>query len=392
MNYTTLTEIYTDLESGSRPKGGVSTTSGDIPTIGAEHLNNTGTINSHNLKYIEKDFFASMKHGHITTEDILIVKDGATTGKVAFVDDAFPYKKAAINEHVFRVAIDKNKAIPKYVFYFLSSSLGKQQIMSDFRGATVGGISRQFADKIKVPLPDIAEQKRIVAILNLVSSFINTRKESIKHLDDFLRSTFLEMFGDPRENNKKWDLPKLGDICSKITDGTHKTPKYKNDGIRFVSAKNIIGNHINWDQIKYISKDEHSALYRRCNPQKGDIVLTKSGSIGTAALVDVDFEFSMFESLALIKYNPVSLNGYFLRDYLNMDSTKLFYSSSVKGISIRHLHLVDIRRLPLICPPLKLQNEYATTVEQVESTKQKMKESLEQMSNCFNALMQRYFG
>ena len=156
-----LNEFIT-LESGSRPKGGVRGILEGIPSLGGEHLNADGGFNFEKIKYIPKEFFESLNRGRIYPDDIIVVKDGATTGKTSFVDNDFLHKDAAVNEHLFIVRVDPKVAFPKYVFYFLFSSKGQHQILSDFRGATVGGISRNFPLKVTVPIPSLPEQEQIV--------------------------------------------------------------------------------------------------------------------------------------------------------------------------------------------------------------------------------------
>ncbi|MBW2644215.1 MAG: restriction endonuclease subunit S [Deltaproteobacteria bacterium] len=196
-----LSNIISSLESGSRPKGGVSTTSGDIPSLGAEHLNDQGGFNFTNLKLIPHNFYKSLKKGRLKPNDILIVKDGATTGKVSFVNEHFPHTDAAINEHLFRVEIDKRKADPSFVFRFLNSGLGQHQILKDFRGATVGGISRGFIEKVDIPYPSITEQKRIAAILDKADAIRRRRQQAIQLSDELLKrggKKFVsEMFVNP---------------------------------------------------------------------------------------------------------------------------------------------------------------------------------------------------
>lgn len=392
MKKVVLSELIDALESGSRPKGGVSGDSGTVPSLGAEHLDGEGGISFDNPKYISSDFFQSMKRGRIQKGDVLIVKDGATTGKVSFIDEQFSFKQAAINEHVFRLAVNSHKALPKYIYYYLSGSKGTAQVMLDFRGATVGGISQSFLDKVTVPLFEISEQRRTVEILDKINDIRVKRKISLQLLNKFLNAVFFKMFGEPLKNDKGWKVCKLGDLADKITDGTHKTPDYQTYGIVFISARNITNGRIVWKNVKYISPKEHSEINARCNPERGDLLLTKSGSIGAAALVDVDSCFSLFESLALIKYKRDCLDGYFLKDFLNLDITKRMYASAIKGISIRHLHLIEIKNLNIICPPLKLQQEYAEIAKQVDRTRLILMESAEIIENQFNALMQKYFG
>ena len=159
-----LNEFIT-LESGSRPKGGVRGILEGIPSLGGEHLNADGGFNFEKIKYIPEAYFESLNKGIIYPNDIIVVKDGATTGKTSFVDNNFPHKNAAVNEHLFIVRVDPKVAFPKFVFYYLFSSKGQQQILSDFRGATVGGISRNFPLKVTVPIPSLTEQEQIVSEL-----------------------------------------------------------------------------------------------------------------------------------------------------------------------------------------------------------------------------------
>jgi len=160
------------LESGARPKGGVRDVRDGVPSLGGEHLNWDGSFNFRNLKFVPVEFYNSMKRGKIKVFDILIVKDGATTGKVAFVDETFPFKKACINEHLFILRKKEKPAeefIEKFLFYCLMSPESQEQIKFIFSGSAQGGINQRFAKLLKIPLPPLEEQKRIVAYLDAVS-------------------------------------------------------------------------------------------------------------------------------------------------------------------------------------------------------------------------------
>lgn len=133
-----LSQILNSLESGGRPKGGALLDKNGIPSLGAEHLDGNGGFNFKTIKYIPEEFFNGLKNGIIEKENILIVKDGATTGKVSYVNDDFPFDKASVNEHVFLLKINKSKAYPKFAFQYLKCPQGQRDIMRDFRGATVG--------------------------------------------------------------------------------------------------------------------------------------------------------------------------------------------------------------------------------------------------------------
>ena len=180
-NLVPLRTLLDAFESGSRPKGGVKHIETGIPSLGGEHLNKNGGFTFDKIKYVPSEFAENMKRGKIQNGDILVVKDGATTGKTSLVRDSFPYKDAVVNEHLF-ICRSKENISPKYIFYFLFSSDGNQQILQDFRGAAQGGISQRFADIVKVPLTLFVEQKLIVAEIEKQFSRLDEAVAALKRI------------------------------------------------------------------------------------------------------------------------------------------------------------------------------------------------------------------
>ena len=166
----------------------------------------------------------------------------------------------------------------------------------------------------------------------------------------------------PFEIPEGWKWVRLGEICKKITDGTHKTPKYTNSGIKFVSAKDIYNKELDFSHCKYISESEHKELYKRCNPELNDLLISKSGSIGTVVLNNVTFEFSLFESLALIKYTQSELVPKFMKFAVQYICNNLTISD-IKGVCVKHLHLNVLSGQTLGLPPLAEQKEIVNKVE-----------------------------
>ena len=182
----TLNQILQTLESGSRPKGGVRGIKEGIPSIGGEHINENGGFRFETIKFVPHNFFKQMNHGYIQTGDILIVKDGATTGKVALVRDDFPYKPAVVNEHVF-ICRPEEAVHPLFLFYFLFSKEGQDRILENFRGSAQGGINQSFATGTTVPLAPLPEQKWIVAKIEVLIIRVNAVRERLAKVQKILK-------------------------------------------------------------------------------------------------------------------------------------------------------------------------------------------------------------
>ena len=183
---------------------------------------------------------------------------------------------------------------------------------------------------------------------------IKSRKVQVKNVDN--SKTTITSVG--------WVNCNVNDIALLVTDGTHKTPHYTTKGINFVSAKDVSTGSLKFDDCKYISAEEHLELKKRCNPQVGDILISKSGSIGTVVIVEEMVEFSLFESLALIKFPQKLLNGKFLRYSLQASCLDL-NEKHIVGVAVKHLHLNVIRGLRISIPPILEQNRIVAKVDEL---------------------------
>lgn len=184
------------IEAGKRPVGG-STKEG-VPSLGGEQLLPNGEINWKKLRYIPEDFYDNMKRGKVKLADVLVVKDGATTGKTAYVK-YLPFKKVAVNEHIFILrSRDENKLLNEYLFFVLFSKLGQQQIKRFFHGATQGGITRDNIEELLIPLPKVEDQKKIVVYFSKLKESIEVirklQEESKDELEELMFLALEEVF------------------------------------------------------------------------------------------------------------------------------------------------------------------------------------------------------
>lgn len=181
-----LDNLLTALESGSRPRGGVKGICSGVPSLGGEHLTYKGGFDFSSIRYVPEEFADKMTKGRIKSGDILIVKDGATTGKTSFVDSEFPYKKAVVNEHVF-ICRPSPSIEPNFLFRYLTSQQGQKEILNNFQGSAQGGINLSFASNTKVVLPPLNEQRRIVAKLEKLLAKVNACGDRLDKIPTILK-------------------------------------------------------------------------------------------------------------------------------------------------------------------------------------------------------------
>ncbi|MEM2514493.1 MAG: restriction endonuclease subunit S [Candidatus Bathyarchaeia archaeon] len=188
-----------------------------------------------------------------------------------------------------------------------------------------------------------------------------------------------------------WQVVKLKDICIQITDGTHKTPTYVDEGIPFISTQNIVPFRKGFDfseYKKYISSEEHRELIKRCKPEKGDILISKCGTIGRTKLVDVDYEFSIFVGVALLKLKKDLVSGEYLEQLLNYDPMRVRMEISSPGSTRKTLTINAIENLHIPLPKLEEQYRIAEVLSVVDLAVQRTDMVIAKTERLKKGLMQ----
>lgn len=169
----------------------------------------------------------------------------------------------------------------------------------------------------------------------------------------------------PFEIPESWEWCRLGSILYKLTDGAHSTPKYVAKGIPFLSVKDISSGKISFENTKFISESEHKLLFSRCDPRRDDILLTKVGTTGIPVLVNTDREFSLFVSVAQLRFSTVLLDKYFLIYLLKSPLVQVQCSENTKGVGNKNWVMRDIANTLVCIPP---QNEQEHIRKFLDST------------------------
>ena len=159
----------------------------------------------------------------------------------------------------------------------------------------------------------------------------------------------------PFDIPKSWEWCRLGTILYKLTDGTHSRPKYVKFGVPFISVKDVSSGNLDFSNCKYISEEEHRELYKRCNPEQGDILLTKVGTTGIPIIVNITDEFSLFVSVALLKFNQELLYNEFLVHLINSPLIQRQAEENTRGVGNKNWVMRDIANTLIVIPPLSEQ-------------------------------------
>ena len=298
-------------------------------------------------------------------------------------------KEACSNQQI-------NAIIPQGVIdsRFIAYSLYAQRFVleSIANAPVVPIINKTDFSKIRIGIPPQSTQLAIVSELDKINELIRLKKEQLKDFDNLAQSLFYEMFGDPVENEKGWEVKKLGDVCSQITDGTHNSPTNTEKGdFMYVTAKNIKRDGIILDNITYVDAATHQSIYLRCNPEYGDVLYIKDGATtGIATINNLKEEFSLLSSVALLKLGDEIVN-YYLKAVLNTQSLYNSIRSNMGGAAITRLTLVKIKAIRIPLPPLSLQQLFAQRIEQIEREKSEVQKSIQDLETLLASRMQYWF-
>ncbi len=337
------------------------------------------------------------KFGAPEEGDILVTAVG-TLGLTYAVKkgERFYFKDASVIKLRKKIDVDIS-----YIQYAIASPK-VQGFIQNSSGATVGTYTISRARETEIPLPPLKEQKRIAAILDKADAIRRKRQKAIDLADDFLRSVFLDMFGDPVTNPKGWEVKKLSEISSKIASGN--TPKggsknYVDEGITFLRSQNVWKNKILLDDVVYIDQKTHDSMSKSSLKNK-DILMTKTGrintensSLGRAALyLGEDGKANLNGHVYFIRLVEDILHEFIVFILTTKEYRDYIRSVCVGGIDKRQLNKDHLEDFPIIYPPKEMQKQFVDKVNIARNMVKKARVGLQESEQMFNALSQQAFS
>ena len=274
----------------------------------------------------------------------------------------------------------KLKEMETYIEKY-NTTQGQLEILNNSYKEDIKKSILQYAIQAKLVKQDLEDESAEV----LINKILDEKRELIKSKQikkenlsviykDSTDNQFYEKFDDgkivnitdeiPFDIPDNWVWTRLANILTKLTDGTHKTPRYVENGVPFVSVKDMSSGTLKLDNTKYITKEEHKTLFERCNPQKGDIILSKIGTTGIPVIVETDIEFSLFVSLALLKFNNEYIDRKYLKNLILSPLVQKQCKENTKGVGNKNWVMKDIARTLIVIPP---HNEQVKIIEKLNT-------------------------
>ena len=308
-----------------------------------------------------------------------------------------PYRwtgpKAIFHYHIWKVVPhhDLDKAFAYRLLQWITA-----EIKSAAHGVAMLHMTKAEMEAWPVPIPPLAEQRRIASILDATEALREKRRQAIAELDSLVQSVFLEMFGDSMCNSHRWPVQRLGDLAEKFSDGPFgsnlKTEHYTNGGVRVIRLQNIgVGEFLNSDKV-FISNTHFRSLAKHtCMP--GDVLIGTLGDPNLRACIqptNIPIALNKADCVQM-RVEPRKADPAYISALLNQPSTQLMAQGKIHGQTRLRISMGRLRELIVPVPPLALQRAFQERVAVARGVKGTQLQSLLNIDSLFASLQQRAF-
>jgi type I restriction enzyme S subunit len=404
-----LRDLTRKIGSGATPRGGdeVYKTSG-VPLIRSMNVHFAG-FKEEGLVYLDHQEAKKLDHVKVEANDVLLNITGASIGRVTTTPESMA--GARVNQHVCIIRPNP-ELYPRFLAQFLASPDQQRKVMNVQVGVTRQALTKAMVLDWEIPLPPLDEQRQLVAEIEKQFSCLDEAVANLKrvkanlkrykaavlkaavegkltedwrrtHLDvepasELLKRILAERrtrwngkgkYKEPSQSSTSdlppvpqgWVWATVESLSTRVVDGVHKKPDYAPSGVPFVTVRNLTaGPGISFEHLNYITEDDHNQFIKRANPERGDILVSKDGTLGVIRVIDSAEVFSIFVSVALVKPVLKGMNNYFA---VALQSPQVQAQMVPKGSGLQHIHLEDLRQ---DCIPLPSLVEQQRIVEEVE--------------------------
>jgi type I restriction enzyme S subunit len=367
---------------------------------GAVHRNGTVVIDDKKKTYTSESYAQAHQKSVIdisymaaTLRDL--VPSGPSIGLMADLK-ASASEKYILAQGAYGFQVDSERVVPSYLVWLSNYEPFREYMKRYAVGSTQIHIRTPVFQSFKLPLPPIAEQQRIAAILDKADGVRRKRKEAIALTEELLRSVFLDMFGDPVTNPKGWELRNLGEI-SKIQGGLQVTSKRQDNPLEapYLRVANVYRDRLSLDEIKMIRVTQNEL--ERVKLEVGDLLVVEghgnNQEIGRSSVWDGSIQNCVHQNhLIRVRVSSDKADPTYVSAYLNSPGGRRQLTKFGKTTSgLNTISASNVKATKVLCPPLEMQRRYLDFQKKLIKAKSADTKHLEGTDNLFNSLLQRAF-
>ncbi len=322
--------------------------------------------------------------------DLLISLTG-NVGRVAILEKEF--MPAALNQRVACLRLKTDKLSKRYLFHILNSDFFEKQCIQYSKGVAQKNMSTAWLKDYEILLYSKEQQELIADILDKMHLIKKLRYYELQKLDELVKARFVEMFGDPIENQKDWEVVKIRDIVTDVRYGTSK-PAVEGGRYPYLRMNNLtVDGGLDLSDLKYIDIPDNEI--EKCVVRKGDILFNRTNSID---LIGKTAVFNLLDDMVIAGYIiRIRLNDQILPDvfsqYMNLETMKKILRGMAKGaVNQANINAQELQSIKVYIPDMELQRQYVEFKEEIDKSRSRIQKSLEASQELFDSLMQEYFG
>ncbi|MGO0308724.1 restriction endonuclease subunit S [Endozoicomonas acroporae] len=342
-------------------------------------------------KYIESTAKKIRKEGLKKTRQVK-PGDFLLTNSMSFGRPYIMKTSGCVHDGWLILSPKSDQIFTDYFYHYLGSEIVYNRLAGKAAGAVVKNLNKDVVKELEIPLPPLAEQKRIAAILDKADQLRQKRQQAIALADDFLRSVFLDMFGDPVTNPKRWEVKDISDVCTDIVDCVNRTAPtvdYETP-YKMIRTTNVRGYKLHLFDLKCVDKDIYEKWIRRLRPQKGDIIFTREAPAGEAGIIETnDLVFLGQRTMHFRPDKHLVKPAYLLYELMGGGIKQQIRKLS-SGSTVTHLSVPECKKFKVRVPPIELQEAFETIKLKLESIKD-VKRTANELP-LFNSLCQKVFS
>jgi len=328
--------------------------------------------------------------------DIILSKMGDPVGRACLIPNI--HDRYVMCSDGIRLVIDEKSHIKYFIYSLINSIQFRTLVEKTATGSTRKRIGLDDLKNLPMVVPKVREQQKIADCLSSIDELVTAQTQKVEALKAHKKGLMQQLFPAESETVPKlrfpefrdageWKKKSLNQITTAIFDGTHQTPAYTEDGVPFFSVENIVSGKLN----KFISREDYQAATSKNKPEKGDILITRIGNIGFSTVVNWDYEFSIYVTLAVVKMDD-RFNSYYLHSFMQSG----FYQTEIRSKSLLNavpckINMDELRKTKVLLPAPEEQQKIANCLSSIDDLITTQTQKLAALKAHKKGLMQQLF-